>query len=347
MANTIKVSLLTHAGGAHVDAYLAALATIDECEEVLLADPDGKWEEPARRILGKKLTHVARDPKRLLADHRPGMALVSMEARLAPPVIAAALDADCHVFAEKPACVRAEDFAPLVQKADSKHRSLMLALANRSNPETIAAREIMASGRIGKLYGLEMHLVADQTRLTKETYHQQWFAHKDRAGGGHLIWLGIHWLDLAMFVTGSAIADVAGFTANVGKQPIDVEDSAAAAFRFDNGALGTITSGFYLDKGYHSHLKIWGSAGWMHLEPMSDKPLHWYANQGEEAGKIQEWTGSKEPRGYTPFVRDAVRACAQGTEPPISSADSLRALRTVFAIYAAAASGRSTSASQS
>jgi len=343
MPEKIKVGLLTHSGGAHLDAYLTALAATDECEEVVLADPDGKWEEAARRILGNKLTHVARDVAKVLAEHRPGMALVTMEARLAPPVIDAALDAGCHVFAEKPACIRTEDFARLVQKADSKHRFLMLALANRTNPETIVARDMIASGRIGKLFGLEMNIIADQTRLTKETYHQQWQAHKDRAGGGHLIWLGIHWLDLAMFITGLTIAEVAGFTANVGKQPIDVEDSAAAAFRFDNGTLGTLTSGYYLDKGYHSHIKIWGSAGWMLIEPMSDKPLHWYVNQGDEAGKIQEWNGSKEPRTYTPFVREAVRACARGTNPPISSADSLRALRTVFAIYSAAAAGKLTS----
>ena len=138
----------------------------------------------------------------------------------------------------------------------------MLALANRINPEIVAARAIMESEQIGKLYGLEMHLVADQTRLTRQTYQQQWFAQKHRAGGGHLIWLGIHWLDLAMHITGSSITEAAGFTANIGGQPIDIEDSAAAAFRFDNGVLGTITSGYYLDKGYHSHIKIWG-VGWM------------------------------------------------------------------------------------
>ena len=37
-------------------------------------------------------------------------------------------------------CVRAEDFEPLVQKADSKHLHLMLALANRLNPPVREAR---------------------------------------------------------------------------------------------------------------------------------------------------------------------------------------------------------------
>lgn len=341
MADQIKVGVLTHAEGAHVTAYLQALAATKECGEVVLADPDGKWEPEARKILGKKLSTVSRDYQKLLADERPAMALVTMEAKLAPPVIDAALDNDCHVFAEKPSCVRAADFAPLVEKADRRHRFLMLALANRINPEIAAARQIIAEGKIGKIYGVEMHLVADQTRLTRPSYHGKWFADKERAGGGHLIWLGIHWLDLAMFVTDSSITKVAGFTENVGGQPINVEDSAAAAFRFDNGSLGTITSGYYLDRGYHSQIKIWGSTGWLHLESMKDTPLRWYSKVGDAAGKETTWSGSKQPRGYTPFVREAIRACAHLTDPPISNADSLRAINTVYAIYSAAETERS------
>jgi predicted dehydrogenase len=339
---TITVALLTHAGGAHVDAYLQALAQSPDCRAVELVDPDARWDEPAQKILGAKLKHVSRDYREALTNRRPDLALITLEARLAPPVIDAALDAGCHVFAEKPACVRVEDFAPLVRKADSRHLNLMLALANRTNPEILSAKQLIESGRIGRLFGLEAHIIADQTRLKNENYWPQWFAHKDRAGGGHLIWLGIHWLDLAMYITNSAISQVAGFTTNIGKQPIEVEDSAVAAFKFENGALGTMTSGYYLDKGYHSHIKVWGSAGWIHLEPEHDLPLHWYTTLGEQAGQVQIGTESKQPRGYTPFVKAAIQACARGTAPPISNAESLRALKTVFAIYAAAESETST-----
>jgi len=340
MTNSIKVALVTHAGGAHVGAYLNALEATEECSAVVLADPDGRWNAEAARVLGEKLTRTERDYQALLAEEKPQMALITMEARLAPPVIDAALDAGCHVFAEKPACIKAEDFEPLAQKADRAHRYLMLALANRLNPETIAARRLIETGQIGKLYGLEMHLVADQTRLTRVSYHDQWFAKKDRAGGGHLIWLGIHWLDLAMHITGSPIDRVAGFTANVGGQPIDVEDSATATLHFENGTLGTLTSGYYLDRGYHSHIKVWGSHGWLLIEPMKDRPLHWYSTKGPRAGEVQAWEGSKQPRGYTPFVRAAVRACATMSDPPIGTGHSRRALKTVFAIYHAADSGQ-------
>jgi len=340
MADSINVTLLTHGGGAHVSAYLSALAATDECSSVVLVDPDSRWDADAQRVLGSRLKRIERSYSDALRREQPGMVLVTMEARLAPPVIDAALDAGWHVFAEKPACVRIADFKPLVEKSDRKHRHLMLAFANRLNPEAVAARRIVSSGKIGRLYGLEMHLIADQTRLTRSSWQQAWFSRKSRGGGGHLMWLGIHWLDLAMHLTGAGIESVAGFTANIGGQPIDVEDSATAALKFDNGMLGTITSGYYLDRGYHSHIRIWGSAGWLHMEPARDQPLTWYSSTGPQAGTVQVWEGTKNPRGYTPFVQAAVKSCATMSDPPVSSSDSLRALGTVFGIYSAAQTGQ-------
>lgn len=342
MPEPIKVAVITDAGGAHVTAYLSALAATDACAEVVLADPDSRWPDEARKRLGPKFRgHYVR-LNELLAKEKPALALVTLEARLAPPFIDAALASGCHILAEKPSCIRIADFEALVFKAESKHRHLMLALANRLNPEFVFARQLIASGRIGNIYGLAMHLIADQTRLTQPGYHRQWFADRERAGGGHLIWLGIHWLDLAMELTGSDITRAAGLTANVGRQPVNIEDSAVASLQFDAGFLGTINSGYHLAKGYHSGIRVWGSKGWLHLEQMLDKPLHWSETEGEQAGKIQEFTGSKNPRGYAPFVAAAVTACAAGTEPPITTRDSLRALRTVFGIYDSARTGQAT-----
>ena len=340
MSQPIKVGLLTNADGAHVSAYLQALAAAEACSRVVLGDPDGRWENAARHALGEKLIGVYRNHQELLSAESPELALVTLEAGLAPPVIQRSLDANCHVFAEKPACLRARDFEQLARHADSKHRHLMLALANRSNSEILAARELIHSGKLGKIYGLEMHLVADQTRLTRPDYHRQWFAQRSRSGGGHLIWLGIHWLDLAMFLTDATISSVCGFTANVGGQPIDIEDSAAATLQFSNGTLGTLTSGYYLDKGYHTHIKIWGAAGWLRIQTVAEPRLQWVTNTGADAGQLQSWKPAQRVSGYTPFVASAIKACSENTTPPISNFDSLRALKTVFGIYESAQTGR-------
>ena len=341
MSKQIDVAILTHAGGAHIGAYITALAAAPEVRKVYLADPSGRFVGQAKQGLGKKFAESGKDARRLLTKYKPTMALVSMEAAVAPAAIDVALDENCHVFAEKPACVRAEDFAQLVQKAKAKNRYLMLALANRLNPETQAAKTLVSQGAIGKVYGLEMHLIADQTRLTSKSYQKNWFAQKARAGGGHLTWLGIHWLDLAMYITGSKIQQVSGFHGVVGGQPIDVEDSAAVTMKFDNNTFGTLTSGYYLDRGYHTHLRIWGSNGWLEVDPIGSEKLVWYSRkQKGSAGKMMKFTKSTQPRGYSPFVRAAVRACAGLEKPPISADESLLALKTVYAFYDASGKGK-------
>ena len=335
----LTVAVLTDAGGAHLDSYLAGLASSDQVRSVVVADPSGLSEAAAKKSLGAKLTRFERDHAKGLVD-QPGMALVTLEALHAPPVIQMALEANCHVLAEKPSCVKAEDFEPLVRLADMKHRFLMLAFANRLRGTVIAARKLIQSGQIGQIYGCELHIVADQTRLKNPTYHKSWFADRARSGGGHLMWLGIHWIDLVMHLTDSQIIEVAGFAGIVGGQPLKIEDSAAMSLRFDNGSFGTMTSGYYLDRGYHSHIKIWGSHGWLQLEPHGGEPLQWYSTK-EASAQIRKYDGPADDTSYTPLVQACVRASVEATSPPLTSSQSLHALKTIFACYRAAETGQS------
>src|SRR5439155_6208279 len=138
-------------------------------------------------------------------------------------------------------------------------------------------RRLHKDGKLGKVYGVEVHLGTDQTRLKSEEYRKSWFCSKARAGGGQLAWVGIHWLDLALHVTGLKVKQVAGFAGVVGGQPIDGEGSAALGLHFDDGSFGTMTSGYYLDKGYQSHVQVWGEHGWLRLAAVEELPLEWYS----------------------------------------------------------------------
>jgi predicted dehydrogenase len=339
MPENIQVGIITNAEGAHLNEYFSALAKTEEASAVHLADPSGKTVERARKELGGKLQGVFKDSADMLRKARPQMALVTLESVLAPPAIDAALEAGCHVFTEKPGCVRAEDFEKLVRKAQQNHRHLMLALANRLHAPVQEARRLIQKGTLGRIYGTEIHLVADQTRLTRPAYHETWFAQKKRAGGGNLSWLGIHWLDLALFITGLRVQQVAGFAGNVGGQPIDVEDSAAVCLQFNNRSFGTLTCGYYLDRGYHSHLQIWGEHGWIRLAAIEDTPMEWY-NSRDKDPQIQRFNYPKAQRGYYPFVRAAVRASAGLQDAPISPDEGLHVLKTIFSFYQAAQMGR-------
>ena len=338
----MKTAFLTHSGGAHMGAYFSALASAKDCSEVVIADPDSRWIDDARKTLGDRLTRVYTSHAELLQKESPKLAMVSMEAKHAPPAIEAALNSGAHVFSEKPACTSLSDFERLANLAESKHLHLMLALANRVNPETLAARRMIRGGKIGDIYSVDLHIVADQTRLKSATYHDTWYADKERAGGGHLIWLGIHWLDLSMHLTGAAITDVTGAIANVGGQPISAEDSAVATLRYSNGTLGTLNSGYYLDTSYHTQIRIWGSKGWLNLDSIGSPKLTWYETTGPKAKQVQVFEDSVQPRGYSPFVHRAVSAVANDTAPPITTQESLNVLRTVYSIYSAAETGQAT-----
>jgi predicted dehydrogenase len=340
MPKAITVGVITNAEGAHLDAYLRALADTEEAGAVVLADPSGRAVEAAGKVLGAKLRAVYKSGAELLRREAPQMALVSLEAALAPPVIDAALEAGCHVLCEKPSCVRAADFAPLARKAERKHRQLMLALANRTHAPVREGRRLIAEGKLGRLYGVEIHMVADQARLRREAYRKQWYCVKARAGGGHLVWLGIHWLDLALYMTGLRVRQVAGFAGVVGGQPIDVEDAAAVALRFDNGCFGTMTSGYFLDKGYQTHVQVWGEHGWLRLASAEEEPLEWYSTRGGTGAQVHRFEYARGGRGYTPFVRAAVRAGAGLGPAPVTPGESLHVLETLFAFYEAARTGR-------
>jgi predicted dehydrogenase len=335
----LHVAIVTESGGAHLESYFEALARAPEIGSVALCDSSGESDELARTALGAKLTGSYLDPAAMLREQKPAFAIITVEAVHAPAMIDTLLDGDCHILAEKPSCVRIEDFEPLYRKAKARDRYLVLALANRVDPVILEAQRLIREGTIGKIYGIEVHMVADQTRLTEPGYAESWTAQKARVGGGFLIWLGIHWLDLAVFVTGSPLRAVTGLTANVGGSPLDVEDSAAVAMRFENGALGTLTAGYFLGEGYDSHMKVWGSHGWLHLHKHGGEPLEWYSTR-DAAPRVQRFEEPEKQDAYVPFVRAVARACA-GLQPiPLTADDSLHALSAVFACYRAAETGQ-------
>jgi predicted dehydrogenase len=338
-AKPVDVGMITAAGGLHLDMYFESLAAAEEIGAVFLSDPSEKSVALARKLLRDKLRGTYRDARAMLRN-APALAVVSMSPGSAPAAIGAALDAGCHVLSEKPGCLDSADFARVSAKARATNRHLLLALANRSDPAMIAARRLVAEGKIGRVFGVEACIVADQTRLRQPGYGDDWRAHQAQAGGGHLIWLGIHWIDLARFITGSAVQSVSAFTANVGKNPYDVEDSAVVTMQFDNGALGTLTSAYYLDRGYDAHVKVWGSQGWLLIDRRAGYELTLYS-AGDAAPQVRRvQTPRLDGTVYTAFLRAVARACQGLAPPPLTGEESLAALQTVFACYRAAGTGR-------
>jgi UDP-N-acetyl-2-amino-2-deoxyglucuronate dehydrogenase len=327
------VGLISDPAGPHLQIYLDTLR-IDAVGEIGIAESTGGIFDRANKTLAPRALRTFRDPAEMLKTVRPQLVVIALESALAPPAIRLALEHGVHVLAEKPACVRASDFAALVELAEKRNRNLMLAFATRLQPVAQRARAIVAGNSIGRPLGVTAHYIADQTRLKQPEYQRSWFASKERAGGGHLAWLGIHYVDLIQFITGQKIIEVSALTANAGGEGLNIEDSAAVSFRLDGGGVGTLQSAYYLDRGYHTGITIWGSDGWLRFDPAGTR-VEWYRNGAETRTETLAKSDA-----YPELVRAAVES-AQGVRPPVvKGRECLQALHVVFAAYDSANSRR-------
>ena len=340
-AEKIRVGIITEPGGQHLSSFTKALGVLEGVEMVAAADPSGDFLPKGRELLGARASSYRSfsDYKQMLEEIKPKLALLALEPRNTPPVMEAVLEAGGHILTDKPACTRLEDFERVVRLAQSKRLQVMLGLTNRVSRPARKARELVESGLLGKLYGTAVHLVADQTRLTRPAYWKTWMASQERAGGGKLIYHGLHYLDLVHYITGDQISEVTGFTRNVGGQPIEVEDSAVLAFRLREGAVGTLNTGYYLNRGYSTLVAVWGSQGWLRFDLAAGPPMTWSSTHPDAPKGIQSYHYQVEPNTYHLMIEDALNAARGLAEPPMTSEESYHVLKVVFAAYRAAAEG--------
>ena len=335
----IRAALMIEPAGDHLGHYYRT-GLCAGVSEFAVADETGESFGAVRKALGERSIGTYRDPVRMMTEFRPQLVVVSMEPARMPAAIEVALKHGAHVVAEKPACTRLEQFEKLANLARSNEKQLMLAMATRLHPAVIRARELIHAGWIGRPYGADMLWIADQTRLKNSAYHRTWKASRIRGGGGKLIFHGIHYLDVIRYLTGDRISNVCGFCRNVGGQPIEVEDAAVVSMVFAGGMVGTLNTGYYLDRGYAHLVALWGADGWFRFTPWEPEILTWYSTAGAAPRGVQRQVGGHVAT-YDLMLQAAVDFAAGRREPFMTTADSLAALRSVFAAYRAAETGRS------
>lgn len=330
-----RVALISATDGPHLRIYVESLGNLTGVQ-LAAADPSGGIFAATQKAWGAGRGREFRDAGQMLRDFKPHLTVVALESHKAPAAIRAALEASSHVLAEKPACTNADDFRRLAAEAEARKRHLMLAFATRMNPIRIRARQLVADGSIGRVLGVQARYIADQRRLTREEYQRSWFADRDKSGGGHLAWLGIHYIDLIQQLTGQRITEVTAQVANAGGQPLKIEDSAAVTMRLESGVLGSLHSAYYLPSGNEMGISIWGTRGWLRFDPNGDA-LEW---QADEQPVRREPQPKVEP--YLLAIQNAVAAASDGKAPFVTTAESLHAINTLYAAYDSARTGRLT-----
>ena len=352
MPRQLRVALITEPTGNHLSSLIDALSN-DEVGEVALGDETGETFEQIRASAGDIVKTTYTDLAKLYTDFAPDVVLVTLESWRTPAVITQALEAGAHVFHEKPGFVNIDDYRAVYRLAKSKDLHLAVAYASRMRAIVQEARRIIATGLIGDLFACQAWFIADHDRTHNyATLGGGWIFDKQRSGGGHLTFLGCHYLDLLRFLTGANFATVTSLCQVVGGEPLGVEDAAAVTLGFDNGMVGTLSSGYYVSRSEyrsarHSGLMVWGRDGWLRFNPGGERtgePLQWMSQRGVEAeSPLKSWTFDKQDAAideYRLLTQAFLRACLGDEPPPVLPEDGMWVNECIQAAYVASETGQ-------
>src|SRR5437763_8274335 len=150
----------------------------------------------------------------------------------------------------------------------------------------------------------------------------------------------IHNVDLLLWMMGPA-THVSGFTATLAHERIEVEDTAVACLRFQNGALGVIQATTSVFPGLPKTIAVHGDKGTAVIE--QEDVLRWdfspetredAAVKARFAQKVGASGGSSDPKaishvGHARQLADFVRAIQTGGRPVVEGREGRRAVEVI------------------
>lgn len=234
---------LGFAGTTHLDAF----TSLPGAQVVALAGQ----EEPRLHELGatRGVPDLYRDWQDLVARDDLDIVSIGVPNHLHHPIAIAALESGKHVFCEKPLATTGALAQEMVDAALANNRVLEIAFNHRRRADVRYLAEYLAANDIGRVY----HARASWRRRAGIPGIGSWFTNRTMAGGGPMIDLGSHVLDIVLHLlaeprvtTASAVAygelgrlGRGGSTwsnTTGGTQTFEVEDFASALLRLDTGA---------------------------------------------------------------------------------------------------------------
>lgn len=174
------------------------------------------------------------DMEALLAEAQADVVSVCTPNYLHAAHTIAALRAGHHVVVEKPMALSVTECDQMIRAAESADKTIFAVKQNRYNPPVAAVKELIDSGRLGKVFMVQVNCFWNRG----DSYYAQsdWRGKKDK-DGGCLFTQFSHFVDILYYLNGS-LESVQGATANFAHQHnTEFEDSGAFVMRAANGSL--------------------------------------------------------------------------------------------------------------
>jgi predicted dehydrogenase len=350
MSEKVRIGIIgCGVGRFHAREY----ASMDDVELVALAGLD---QERCREIAGQhNIPRIYRDYTELLAQPDVDGVSVCVPNHLHAPVTIAALEAGKHVLIEKPLATTVAEGEAMAEAAARAGCVLMVAFNYRFRTDSLTLKRHIEAGNLGKVYFVHTGWLRHQGIPVGA---EGWFVDKARSGGGCLIDLGVHMLDLALWFMGSPrVLSVSASTyAALGPRgrglfpgtrfqgnaaTFDVEDLVTAFLRLETGAtlLLEVSWAGYIEEGDRFFVQLWGDEGGAEMNVLNytrEDTLRFYADVQGARAEVRPQTDAESAQTVT---GEFVRAIRQGQARSPRVEEGLQILRLIEAIYRSAAEG--------
>jgi predicted dehydrogenase len=265
--------------GSISDLHISAYAKNPNVKLLAICDQNEVRAQEKAKQYG--ITNVYTDYHQLLADPEIDAVSVCTWNNTHAEISIAALRAGKHVLCEKPLCQTVEQALDVERTVKESGKLLQVGVVRRYSTVTQTVKRMIDQGDLGEIY------YAKASCLRRLGNPGGWFADKERSGGGPLIDLGVHLIDLCWYLMGRPkISSVSGNTysklgnrshirnlsfyqaADYDADRNDVEDLANALIRFENGASLMVDVSFTLHaKKDEMTVKLYGDQGGVEVEP--------------------------------------------------------------------------------
>lgn len=302
--------------------------------------------DPAR-VLAEQygIPRVYTDWRDMLANERLDAVSVCVPNRFHREAVLAALEAGAHVLCEKPLATSASEARELFAAAARHGRILMAAQSFRFDAGPRAIHRIVQAGHLGTVYYAEATAMRRMGIPAWGTFHQS-----SHSAGGALLDIGVHMLDLAVWLMGNPepLRVSASLQTRFGPRPeiarmfrnawdptrFDVEDFGVALVHFANGAtlLLRATWAAHIEKQVFNVTLCGDEAG------ATTHPPVIYRNR--EGIPADEHLQVVETRMYERELAHWVRVLRGEAEPLVKPAETINVQRILDAAYRSAAEGR-------
>ena len=194
MSERLRIGIIG-CGGIANGKHLPALKEINRADIVTFCDLIEEKAIKAAKEYGVESATVYTDYTELLAKETVDVIYVLTPNRSHAPITIAALEAGNHVMCEKPMAKTAADARKMVEVAAKSGKKLTIGYQHRHKPEARFLKSVMERGDLGEVY--YAHAFAVRRRGTPN-----WgvFLNEYEQGGGPLIDIGTHSLDITLYL---------------------------------------------------------------------------------------------------------------------------------------------------